>query len=193
MAINFCPRCGHKLELQMVAYRERPVCPSCSFIDFGHYTLGVGGLVLDRDDGDEGRVLLIQRNEEPNKSGWTIPGGFVEFDETVQVAVVREVAEETGLECELQGLVGYRNRADAQENTSYVVFLLKAIVGQLITEPNTEIADVGFFTLAQMTLMARLAPLSFELARAALENRLQLLQPTQVIGLFGRPPFTLFI
>jgi len=52
---------------------------------------------------------------------------------------------------------------------------------------------VVFFTLAQMTLMARLAPLSFELARAALENRLQLLQPTQVIGLFGRPPFTLFI
>ncbi len=193
MAMSFCPRSGHKLEMQTVAYRERPVCPNCGFIDFGHYTLGVGGLVLDRNERDEGRVLLIQRNEEPNKGGWTIPGGFVEFDETVQAAVVREVAEETGLECELQGLVGYRNRADAQENTSYVVFLLKAIGGQLITEPNAEIAAAGFFTLAQMEPMARLAPLSFELARAALENRLHLFQPTQVRGLLGRPPFTLFI
>ena len=106
---------------------------------------------------------------------------------------MREVAEETGLECELQGLVGYRNRADPHENTSYVVFLLKAVGGQLITEPNAEIAAAGFFTLAQMEQMTRLAPLSFELARAALDNRLQLFQPTQVRGLSGRPPFTLFI
>ena len=59
MAMNFCPRCGYKLAMQMVASRERPVCPNCGFIDFGHYTLGVGGLVLDRVGSDEARVLLI--------------------------------------------------------------------------------------------------------------------------------------
>jgi ADP-ribose pyrophosphatase YjhB (NUDIX family) len=195
--MNFCPNCGRKLILQEIAARPRPICDKtaegCGYIDFGHYSLGVGGLVLDTNANGEPRVLLIQRNEEPNKGGWTIPGGYVEFDETVDQAVVREVEEETGLRCEMQGLVGYRNRADLNDNTSYVVFLLQAVGGALKTEPNLEIAQVGFYTLAEMQQIERLAPLSFELARYAIEKRLHFFQPVSVAGLNGRPPFTLFI
>lgn len=183
--------------MQNVAYRERPVClesaGGCGFVDFGHYSLGVGGLVVDVDTAGEKRALLIQRNEEPNKGGWTIPGGFVEYDETVEVAVVREVEEETGLQCESLGLAGYRNRADPNDNSSYVVFLLKWVSGQLKTDPNDEIAQAGFYTLTEMEKMKRLAPLSFELAKAAISDNLQPFQPMTVQSLFGRPPFTLYI
>lgn len=42
-------------------------------------------------------VLLIQRGREPYKGQWAVPGGFVEIDEELEDAVVRELAEETGL------------------------------------------------------------------------------------------------
>ena len=48
---------------------------------------------------DEGlfKVLLIRRADEPFKDCWAFPGGFVNEDETVESAVSRELAEETGL------------------------------------------------------------------------------------------------
>ena len=46
----------------------------------------------------EGKVLLIHRRNPPH--GWALPGGFVEYGETVEDAVRREMKEETGLELE---------------------------------------------------------------------------------------------
>jgi len=58
--LKFCPRCGQELSLQnnqRTGGRERPACESCGFIDFGRYSLGVGGLVLQEQSG-EPKVLL---------------------------------------------------------------------------------------------------------------------------------------
>jgi ADP-ribose pyrophosphatase YjhB (NUDIX family) len=55
--------------------------------------LGVGAVVFQ-----EGKVLLIERGQEPLKGFWTLPGGLVETGERLECAVRREVMEETGLE-----------------------------------------------------------------------------------------------
>jgi ADP-ribose pyrophosphatase YjhB (NUDIX family) len=52
---------------------------------------------------DQGRILLIRRTD--NKY-WSIPGGGMEPGESVREAAVREVKEETGIDCEITGLVG---------------------------------------------------------------------------------------
>ena len=42
-------------------------------------------------------VLLIERGHEPFKNKWALPGGFIEMDETLEQACIRELEEETGL------------------------------------------------------------------------------------------------
>ena len=50
-------------------------------------------------------VLLIQRAKPPVSDNWSIPGGAQEIGETVREAARREVAEETGIEIEIVGLI----------------------------------------------------------------------------------------
>ncbi|WP_308123522.1 NUDIX domain-containing protein [Modestobacter marinus] len=62
----------------------------------------VGAVVHD----EAGRLLLIRRGHAPSAGLWSVPGGRVEPGETEAEAVVREVAEETGLRVVPRSVVG---------------------------------------------------------------------------------------
>ena len=57
-----------------------------------------------RDD----RVLLVRRARSPGKGVYSLPGGRVEFGESLHAAVHREIDEETGLKIAIVGLAGWR-------------------------------------------------------------------------------------
>ncbi|HET9442838.1 MAG TPA: NUDIX domain-containing protein [Acidimicrobiales bacterium] len=67
----------------------------------------VGAIVVD-----EGDLLVIRRGWAPGEGRWSIPGGRVERGEMLAEAVVRELAEETGLEGICEDLVGWTERID---------------------------------------------------------------------------------
>lgn len=66
----------------------------------------VGGLAYD----GSGRLLLVQRANEPGRGLWSLPGGRVEPGEDDAAALVREMAEETGLVVQAGDLVGRVHR-----------------------------------------------------------------------------------
>jgi len=58
----------------------------------------------------DGDLLMIRRGHGPAAGSWAVPGGRVEFGETLVEAVVREMREETGLECVCGPYIGLVER-----------------------------------------------------------------------------------
>lgn len=90
--MNFCPRCGTALMMEMKFGRERPSCPNCSWIYFADPRVAVAVIV---EQGS--KVLLARRIYEPHRGKWTLPAGFVDAGEDPARAAERECLEETGL------------------------------------------------------------------------------------------------
>lgn len=126
----------------------------------GRPQVAVGAVVLD----GEGRVLLIQRGQMPAQGRWTIPGGRVEFGETLEQALRRELHAETGLAGRLGPLCEVFEYIDAHYH--YV------ILDYLVTEPAGELragedaADARYFTLAEIEALPTTAGLLAVLRRA---------------------------
>ncbi len=58
----------------------------------------------------DGALLLVRRDREPARGQWSLPGGRVKLGETLAEAAVREVREETGIDIDIDGLIGIAER-----------------------------------------------------------------------------------
>lgn len=94
-AFRFCPRCGAARAAENAG--QSPLrCAACGFTFFFNPTVAAAALVFDAG----GRALFIRRALEPAAGKLGIPGGFIDFDETAEDGLRREVREEVGLEVE---------------------------------------------------------------------------------------------
>jgi 8-oxo-dGTP diphosphatase len=98
----------------------------------------------------DGKILLIRRKNEPFKGKWALPGGFVEYGEKVEDAVIREVKEETGLKTKIKEIFGIYSdpNRDPRGHTVTIVFLLDIITGKLNAEDDAD--SVKFFNLNKL-------------------------------------------
>jgi 8-oxo-dGTP diphosphatase len=113
------------------------------------------------------RIVLIERKNFP--PGWAVPGGFVDFGETVENAALREALEETSLEVELRALLGVYSRPDRDPRgqTISVVYIGRA---HGTPEARDDAKGVGLFAADQPP-----APLAFDHAEI-LQDYLRFLQ-----------------
>ena len=100
-----------------------------------------GGLV-ERD----GKVLLVHR---PRYDDWTFPKGKAEDGETDEDCAVREVLEETGLECELLGELPSTAYADARGRPKRFRWWRMRIVADHGFEPDDEVDELRWLTPAE--------------------------------------------
>ena len=71
----------------------------------------------------DGKVLLVRRARSPGKGFYSLPGGRVEFGESLHQALVREIDEETGLGIEIISLAGWREVLPAAAGTGHYLIM----------------------------------------------------------------------
>ncbi len=114
-------------------------CPHCG--RFSNRGVSIDAVIIQDD-----KVLLIQRGVEPNKGFWATPGGYVEWDETTEQTVAREVKEETGLNVELCQLVGVRSSPDRHPK-QVINLIYRVTVKQGDPRAGDDAQDVKWFPL----------------------------------------------
>ncbi|MDD5034220.1 MAG: NUDIX domain-containing protein [Methylococcaceae bacterium] len=87
---RFCSRCG---ATGVSVYGERAIrCADCGFKFYFNAASAVGGFVFH-----QGKLILAVRGQNPQKGMLDLPGGFVEYDETLEDALRREILEELNI------------------------------------------------------------------------------------------------
>jgi 8-oxo-dGTP diphosphatase len=138
---EYCPTCGNPLDSAEEDGRCRMKCAECGFIQYRNPAAAVG--VLIRRGGE---VLLVQRRYEPYMGKWVIPSGFIEYDEDLKGAARREVAEETGLDVELTGLLSAESCFDDPRGNAILILFAGQITGGSL-EAGDDAEQVAFFPL----------------------------------------------
>lgn len=99
---NFCSNCGSKLTVSQPEgdNKLRYVCADCDMVHYENPKMVVGCVVSHH-----GKILLCRRGIEPRANFWTVPGGFMELNETVAAAAMRETYEEALAEVKIDGIL----------------------------------------------------------------------------------------
>jgi len=118
---RICPHCGSEIE------NYRNPTPTIDII------IEVTG----------GKIILIKRKNDP--VGWAIPGGFVDYGESLEDAAIREAKEETSLDVTLVEQMHTYSRPDRdpRQHTVSTVFIAK---GKGVPQAADDAAQIGIFT-----------------------------------------------
>lgn len=103
---------------------------------------------------DAGEILIIRRTDNDN---WAVPGGAIDLGESVAQAAVRETREESGIECEITGIVGiysdpkhvllYTSNGEVRQEFS-IVLTAQPLSGQ--PTPSSESSEVRWVAASEV-------------------------------------------
>ena len=95
---------------------------------------------------DDLNFILIKRKNEPYKDNWALPGGFVEYGESVEDSAIREAKEETNIDVKLEKLVNVYSdpKRDPRGHTITVVFTARGDFAQM--KADSDAGDISIFS-----------------------------------------------
>lgn len=104
------------------------------------------GVLLNK----KGEVLLLKRNHYPFIGCWVLPGGHLNYNETLEKAIVREIKEETGLKTKIIELIGVYSapNRDPRGHVVTAAYFLKLVSGRL--RGDRESSQIKFFSLNKL-------------------------------------------
>ena len=105
--------------------------------------------------GNDPKVLLIQRGNEPFKGCWAFPGGFMNMDETAEQCAVRELEEETGLKVSNIQQIGAYSKVDRDPRGRTVTVAYLALIDNAEKVKGLDdAAKAQWFSLSQLPTLA---------------------------------------
>lgn len=143
MRYHFCPHCGGKLSLRRTQDLNKPQCLDCEQIFYQNPAVGVAAIILL-----DGKILLGKRNG--SYSGmWCIPCGYVEYDEGVRAALVREIKEETNLDLVLGEVYAvHSNFHNPLQHSVGIWYMAESYTGELA--PRDDLEELAFYTATEI-------------------------------------------
>ncbi|SHJ08336.1 ADP-ribose pyrophosphatase YjhB, NUDIX family [Geosporobacter subterraneus DSM 17957] len=147
MRYHFCPKCGGALSIEKTQDKNKPQCTQCSFTFYQNPAVGVAAIVI------KDQKLLLGKRQGSYAGQWCIPCGYVEWDEDVYDAVIREFYEETGLTISISKvytvLSNFHNPA---QHTVGIWFMAEVMDGE--EKAGDDLEEVGYFTFEDMPELA---------------------------------------
>jgi len=120
---KYCPRCGAELREKKEEGRKRLFCPVCQWISYENPLPSAAAFVINKKN----EILLVKRGVEPGLGKWALPSGFIEIEETPEMACLRELEEETGLKGEIMRLIGvYSQKSLLYKNVLIIGYEVEA-------------------------------------------------------------------
>ena len=117
---KYCQACGGTLTLEVPLgdLHERLGCQKCGFLLSVGPTVLVLSLIFSQD-----QILLVKRGTAPYVGTWAPPGGFVEAEESLEVAAVREINEEVGVRLSCEQMIPHAIVSLPKLNQVHMAFL----------------------------------------------------------------------
>ena len=123
-----------------------PACDECG--QWEKPSLAVDAIVINDD-----KILLIKRGKEPWKGMLAFPGGFVEQGEDPEVAVIRELKEECGLDGVVEKLVCVKGDPN-RDPRGHVVSIAYLVTAQGMPIAGDDAADAAWYDLSEIKELA---------------------------------------
>ena len=145
--MKFCPDCSHPVTLSVPPndHLPRHVCTACGTIHYQNPKIVVCTIPVWQERG-ETKVLLCKRAIAPRYGTWTLPGGFMENEETTTEAAQRETAEEAGANIDLGPLFSLVNLPAFHQ----VHLFYRATLRDLSFDPGPESLEVRLFAESEV-------------------------------------------
>ncbi len=157
-AYAYCPRCRAGMARTEEGGAERPWCPECGFVQYLN-PAPAAAVIVRRGE----KILLARRRYEPRAGLWTLPAGFLEYDEPAAEAARREAREETGLEVEIGELFAvHHGLLPPDRSVILIVYRASELGGEL--QAGDDADEVGFFDLDDLP-----GPIAFSAHRKVLD------------------------
>jgi len=136
---RYCPRCSAELVEKKIDHRKRKVCPVCGFVLYKNPAPASGAIIVEN-----GKILLVKRRYDPFRGDWSLPAGFIEYDESPENCVIREIKEEVNLDIRIKELFNvYSGSDDPRTRAILVVYLVEVVGGKL--RPGDDATEAQFF------------------------------------------------
>lgn len=99
---------------------------------------------------DDLNFILIKRRNDPYKDCWALPGGFVEYGESVEAAAIREAKEETSIDVELKDLVSVYSEPDRDPRGHTITVAFTARGDFNAKKADDDAKDIAVFSLEKL-------------------------------------------